>query len=136
VLVEEITRRVTALGVDERVTLINRLVDVNAVLAQAHATVALATAPGIIKAYPHSLLDSLAAGKPVLVSQAIPMADYVTRTGCGQVVDKVAPESILQAITLLIRHYAMHTTAAIHGGRHDFPLDHLLRTYHQLYRSL
>jgi len=50
---------------------------VNKTLVSVHAAITLADREGIIKVYPHSLLDALAAGKPVLVSRAIPMADYV-----------------------------------------------------------
>jgi len=136
VLAEAMARRVAAMGLSERVTVINHLVDMNAVLAQVHATVALATAPGIIKAYPHSLLDSLAAGKPVLVSQAIPMADYVARTGCGQVVDKIIAEDILEAIRTLAEDYQSATTAAFHAGRNDFTLDKIITSFHQVYQSI
>ena len=57
-----------------------------------------ASNPAIIRSYPHSLMESLAAGKPVIVSRQIPMADYVQRMGCGTVVDSVTPVDLLAAI--------------------------------------
>lgn len=65
-LVEEIRRRIRALGIDERVTVVDETVDVNEQLARVHAAAIFASAAGIIKSYPHSLLDSLAAGNPCL----------------------------------------------------------------------
>ncbi|MEZ4658859.1 MAG: glycosyltransferase [Caldilineaceae bacterium] len=98
VLEEAMRARVRRLNLQERVTVINQRVDVNAVLADMHGAVALASQPGIMKAYPHSLLDALAAGKPVLVNSAIPMADYVEETGCGVVAEAVTAASVLAAI--------------------------------------
>lgn len=136
VLADEMQRRVAALGLGERVTVSDALVDVNAVLAGVHATVALATTPGIVKAYPHSLLDSLAAGKPVLVSQAIPMADYVAQTGCGQVVDKVTAVSILEAVAALREDYPAASGVAADVGKRDFSQTRLIDGYHDLYDKI
>jgi glycosyltransferase involved in cell wall biosynthesis len=95
VLAEEMEQRARQMNLGRQVEVLNRLVDVNRVLADVHASITLATDPAIIKSYPHSLLDSLAAGKPVLVSRSIPMADYVEQTGCGEVVENVTPADIL-----------------------------------------
>jgi glycosyltransferase involved in cell wall biosynthesis len=119
-LVEEIRRRIAALGLEERVTVIDQTVDVNAMLAQVHAAAIFATAPGIIKSYPHSLLDALAAGKPVLLSRTIAMADYVERECCGVVVDAVTPEAILTALAELRAHYALYAHNAAGAGQRDF----------------
>lgn len=112
VLLDEVRRRIAAAGVAERVTVIDGLADVNAVLATVHASIVLAADAQIIKAYPQSLLDSLAAGKPILISRAIPFAQDVERFHCGQVIETVTPEAILHAFNRLIAHYPTHTTAA------------------------
>ncbi len=83
--VGKMERRVAQRGLGERVTIINRQVDVNEVLAQVHAAIVLADDTRLVKAYPHSLLEALAAGKPVLVrrclfrSSCFPSACWVTR---------------------------------------------------------
>jgi glycosyltransferase involved in cell wall biosynthesis len=119
-LVDEIRQRVASLGIGERVTVVDQTVDVNSVLAQVHAAAIFARAPGIIKSYPHSLLDALAAGKPVLLSRTIPMADYVNKEGCGVVVDTVTPEAIMAALTKLRAGYDAYAGAARIVGQRDF----------------
>jgi len=136
VLADEMQRKVDHLNLGDRVSVFNRQVDVNQVLATVHASIVLATDPAIIKSYPHSLLDSLAAGKPVLVSRAIPMADYVEETGCGQVVEAVTPASILEAIEALRRTYNAQRQLAMQVGCRDFSQQAMLASYQQLYRQI
>lgn len=119
-LVEEARTRIAALGIGERVTVIDGTVDVNAALARVHAAAIFATAPGIIKSYPHSLLDALAAGKPVLLSRAIAMSDYVNTEQCGVVVDEVTPEAILAAVAALRAGYTTYAQRALTVGQRDF----------------
>ena len=63
VLFEEMKARVRQKGVEDQVEIINRKVDVNDVLASVHASITLVTDPAIIRSYPYSLVESLAAGK-------------------------------------------------------------------------
>lgn len=120
ILVDEIRRRITQLDIGERVTVIDQNVDVNAALVQVHAAAIFATAPGIIKSYPHSLLDALAAGKPVLLSRTIPMADYVEREHCGVIVEDVTPAAIADAIAQLRARYNAYAHAAATLRGRDF----------------
>lgn len=136
VLADEMAQKVGRLKLENRVTVINKLVDVNQVLANVHATIALATAPGIIKSYPHSLLDSLAAGKPVLVSRAIPMADYVDETGCGKVVESVTPTAILTALEALANEYSALQKSAQLAGQRDFSQEAMLAAYQKIYERI
>ena len=136
VLADDMEHRVREMNLTKQVTVINRLVDVNEILAGVHASVTLATRPEIVKSYPHSLLDSLAAGKPVLVSQAIPMADYVTETGCGQVVDDVTPESILTAIEALTANYDKLQASARQVGQRDFSQQAMIASYQEVYERV
>ena len=136
VLAEEMERRVRRMGLDGQVTVLNEQVDVNQVLAGVHASVTLATAPGIVKSYPHSLLDSLAAGKPVLVSRAIPMSDYVEETGCGRVVEKVTPADILTATEALARGYESAQRVACKVGQQDFSQESMIVSFHRLYQRV
>lgn len=133
--VEEMERRVVQRGLGERVTVINRQVDVNEVLAQVHAAIVLADDTKLVKAYPHSLLEALAAGKPVLVSRAIPMSDYVEQTSCGKVVERVNPQSLLAALDQLEADYETCGATALRAGQ-DFSQRQMIQAYRQLYTSL
>jgi len=136
VLADEIARRVRQMGLESQVTVLNELVDVNQVLAGVHASITLATVSDIVKSYPHSLLDSLAAGKPVLVSRAIPMADYVERTGCGVVVETVSPAGVLAAADVLAHRYDDLERTARKVGRVDFSQERMIDSFRQVYEQV
>ncbi len=106
VLADEMARRVHSAGLDGCVEVLNEQVDVNAVLARVHAAIVLADGDAIIKTYPHSLLEALAAGKPVLVSRSIPMAAEVEQTGCGVIVEQMDAQHVQAALDMLLRDYA------------------------------
>jgi glycosyltransferase involved in cell wall biosynthesis len=133
VLAHEMERRVQQLELGDRVTVINRKVEVNAVLAHVHASIVLADTAGIVKAYPHSLLDSLAAGKPVLVSRAVPMADFVEEKGCGVVVGNITPTGIQSAIDTLVERYHKLQDAARDVGQRDFTREQQLASFRAVY---
>lgn len=135
-LFEEMEERVARRRLQERVEVINRWVDVNEVLASVHAAVVLADDATLVKAFPHSLLEALAAGRPVLVSRVLPMADYVERMGCGQVIETVGRESVLKALTELEKNYEICQTAALRVGQRDFSREALLEVYGHLYTSV
>ncbi|MBN1580737.1 MAG: glycosyltransferase [Anaerolineae bacterium] len=136
VLHQEMTRLVQDMNVESQVTVLNKTVDVNRVLAGVHAGITLAERPGIIKSYPHSLLDTLAAGKPVLVSRAIPMSDYVREKGCGQVVQRVTPDGILDAIQLLRDTYDACQLVARRVGQQDFRQQNMIASFQAAYESI
>jgi glycosyltransferase involved in cell wall biosynthesis len=119
-LVEELRARIAKAGIGEQVTVIDETVDVNAELARVHAAAIFATAPGIIKSYPHSLLDALAAGKPVVLNRVIAMSDYVNNERCGVVAESVTPDAIVNALADLRTHYATCVHNAVTVGRRDF----------------
>jgi glycosyltransferase involved in cell wall biosynthesis len=136
ILTEEMEERIRLSGVEEQITLIDRRVDVNTVLGGVHATINLATTPDIVKAQPHSLLESLAAGRPVLVSRAIPFSAYVTDTGVGEVVETVTPGDILDAIERLRENYSARRNAAVTHGSTDFTLESMVDSFTTVYEHV
>ena len=136
VLFEEMVERIQQMSLENQVEIINQRVDVNTVLARVHASIALATDPAIIKAYPHSLIESLAAGKPILLSRSIPMADYVEQHGCGQLIDRVTPDAILGAIEALIQNYPVIQQAAIQRGGRDFSHEAMIDSFETVYKAV
>lgn len=132
-LVERLDQAIARRGLADRVEVIDRIVDVNRVLARVHAAVVLADGPALVKAFPHSLLEALVTGRPVLVSRTLPMAGYVERTGCGRVVERVDGADVLAALAQLEAGYDVHRSAALAVGRRDFSRRGLLEAYGQLY---
>lgn len=133
---EEIRRRVRSMRLSDRVEIHTDRVDVNPVLHRAHAAVVLADKPKLVKAYPHSLLEALACGRPVLVSECIGLADYVRKTGCGEVVRSLELPDLLQAIERVRDDYDAYRARARRVGKRDFGADRLVDAYGELYRSL
>ena len=136
VLAEEMQRLVLRMGLEQQVTVINKQVAPNEILANVHGCIGLATEPTIVKAYPHSLMESLAAGKPVIVSRKIPMSHYVERMGCGQVVEQVTTSNILTAIESLALAYDELSTAAQQVGQRDFSQQKMIDSFASVYNDV
>jgi glycosyltransferase involved in cell wall biosynthesis len=136
VLADEMERRIKAMNLEKRVVMLKERVDVNKVLAGVHASITLAANPAIVRSYPHSLMDSLAAGKPILVSQAIPMSDYVERTGCGKIVQDVTPAGVLAAVQELVQEYQDLQRSAQQVGQQDFSQKGMITSFQRVYERI
>jgi glycosyltransferase involved in cell wall biosynthesis len=136
VLYDEMVRRVARRGLDSRVEILNRRVDVNAVLARVHASVVLAENPTLVRAYPHSLIESLAAGKPVLASQGMPMAALLQEAGCGEVVTEFTAQGVARALEDLVQDYQAAARGAPEVARERFSQDQMVAAYRAIYREL
>ncbi len=134
ILYEEMLRRVRAAGLSARVEVINERVDVAAVLARVHAAVILTTEDALIKAYPHSLLEALAAGRPVLVSHSVLMATEVVQQSYGVAIDKVDETHVQRAVKQLFRDYPNYRQQALGFDKHNFTLEKMLAGYAKIYR--
>lgn len=133
---DEMRARIERRGLRDRVEIIDDVVDVDRILARSHAAIVLAKDLSAIKAYPHSLLESLAAGKPVLVSRGIPLADWVEREGCGVVVDRVEPDMIDEALAALRIDYRRWQANARRVGPGAFPIEATLNAYGEVYQQI
>ena len=133
VLADEIERRVRRINLQKQVEIINKKVDVNQVLARVHASITLVADPAIIRSYPHSLMESLAAGKPIVVSRSIPMSDYVKQTNCGKVVDQITPADIIGTVDNLLHEYDRLQQSALQVGQRDFSQQALIESFQKVY---
>lgn len=135
VLADELARRVARLGIDNRVEIVNRKVDVGDYLTRAHAAVVLAKNGGLVRAFPHSLIESLLAGKPVLLSNTIAMADYVSARDCGIVIPAMNLRALTSAIGTLMLNYGTLSRNAAQIGPGEFSITALVENYRRLYAS-
>jgi glycosyltransferase involved in cell wall biosynthesis len=119
-----------------RCDILDGWVDVSQVLTWCHAAVVLAANARLVKAYPHSLLEALAAGRPVLASSTLGIAHYVDEKGCGVVVHGMKDGSVLQALEKLRGSYEQYRTAACSDRARAFGLDHFVEAHRQLYRAV
>lgn len=136
VLAEEMMDRVRHLRLEKQVEIINQKVEVNQVLARVHASITLVTNPAIIRSYPHSLVESLAAGKPILVSRSIPMSAYVEQNRCGKVVETVTAADIHTAVAALRQDYDSLQQATLKLGAEDFSKEALIKSFEKVYNAV
>lgn len=132
-LLDELHARIARLGISDRVEVVADRVNIGDYLKRAHASVLLAKRGDIVKAYPHSLIESLLAGKPVILTDALPMADDVRRRGWGVVAGGVEVSSILAAVEALRGRYGelASNVRAIEVGA--FSKVSMIERYRQIY---
>ena len=133
VLAGELAKRVERLGIEERVEIIDRKVNVNDYLAKVHATVVLAKNGGIVRSFPHSLVESLIAGKPVLLSDTIAMSDYVSNRQCGVVVRGMSVAALSSAIENFMHGYEELARNAARIGPVVFSISAMAQSHRRLY---
>lgn len=132
-LAVEITNLVADRGISSRVEVFDGEAAVGALLDRSHAAVVLAGNERLVKAWPHSLLEAMAVGRPALVSRAIPMAGYVEAQRCGAVAENLDPAEIARAIAVLRDNYASFRANAAAAARRDFDQQRMLSNWSEVY---
>jgi len=133
VLTTQIERRLGASGLAERTEFIKTTVVPHEVLARVHATVLAPSSPRVVKAYPHSLLEALAAGRPVLTSPCLAVADLVRDHGCGLVTDSAAG-ALGRGLDRLVADYPVYQDATERLDMSRFSIDRCIADYSELYQ--
>jgi len=136
VLTDILRDRVKSHDVEDQVTVIDTFVDINTILSQIHGTIVLAENSRVIRPYPHSLIESLAAGKPIIVSNTIPMADYVRENDVGCIVQDHSIESLESAIDRFIEEYATLSFNAEEILGKDFSKEQMIADYLHVYEKI
>ena len=87
------------------------------------------------KPCPNSIMESLAAGKPVLVSHNVGISDLIAEEGCG-LVFKPEFDDILDKINEIKHNYSHYQSKARQTAEKYFSLTRLVKQYTQLYNEL
>ncbi len=135
VLASEIDRRVRAAKLEDRVEVIHQSVDPAAVLARAHAALLVTSSPRVVKAFPHSLLEALAAGRPIITNPELGIAALVRDNGCGELAFCTA-SAIGGALDRLAQDYSRYRTAARSLDLESFTVERYLAAYRALYATI
>jgi len=135
-LLAEMQRLVAKYHLVERVTVLNEEVDVNEVLQNVHAAIVLAEDASMVKAYPHSLLEALAVGRPILVSHCLAISEYASRQHCGLAVRALDLEELLEKISILREKYTFFSARAQQVDPHAFSMESMLGAYQKLYGQI
>jgi len=88
-----------------------------------------------VKQIPNSAIESLAAGKPILVSSKVEMAKIVERERCG-IVFEPNPESLAKAIEELKKRYDFYQKNCRKTAEKYFSQDRFIEKYEQVYNEV
>lgn len=122
-------------GIGNQVRVINEYTDISTLLPYVHGGIILASNPRIVRSIPHSMIETLAAGKPAIISDTIPMADYIQKKGCGCIVKDHSLESLERAIQMFIREYPLISKNAMETGGSDFTKEMMIEDYREVYQK-
>jgi len=101
-----------------------------------HSTVLLSNDASVVKAYPHSLIESLISGKPVITSKQIAMSDFVEENSCGVVLNDFDASHLLKLIDKLQANYTQYCNATFALDVNLFSNKRMLADYEKLYTRL
>src|SRR5262249_30705691 len=119
----------------DNVTILHEdIVDISRLYPDVHATAALFQ-DGVGKACPNSIVESLACGRPVLVSNELGIAHLIGEHGCGITVQR-SLSSVIQAIEDLVKNYPSYQSQARPCAEHHFSQERFLNAYLELYQEV
>ena len=134
-LYREWANRVQSLGLADRVETVQEKEDISLILSRCHAAIVLSATPDLVKSYPNSLMEALAASRPVLISRSNPMSYYVEDSGCGKVIEDLSLEVLVDAICEIMDNYSAFSSAASAAGR-DLSAAKMIDDYRRLYQKI
>lgn len=132
-LFDKMKKIVADSGLSHRIELVNEKVNVEEYLTRAHAVVLLANQSSLVKAYPHSLMEGLLAGRPVVTSAAIPMARFIAAKNLGTVVHSFDSDDVDRAMNALQRDYATWRQHVLSLSADTFSSDRFIACHEAIY---
>lgn len=136
VLEKEMETLIRDYDVSGKVTLINKKTNVPSLLKKVHATVLLSNDASVVKAYPHSLIESIVSGKPVITSKQIAITDFVQKNNCGVVLNNFNTVDLVNCVKKLQTNYNKFSEATLSLDVKMFSNKRMLADYNNLYKSL
>jgi glycosyltransferase involved in cell wall biosynthesis len=102
---------------------------------QAHVTVAPFTDANRAKPAPNSIIESLACGRPVLVSPMVGLANLIAEERAG-LVSSVTGEALAEHLDRLAADWESYSLRARRTAEHWFSADNFVASYARLYEKL
>jgi len=131
----EATRRLIAAGNLTNVTLLDGVQeDMRALYLQHDFTVIPFTTPDGGKECPRSLVETMACGVPVLISEVAQFSAFVRERECGQVF-ALDPQSFAGAVDAALSRYQVIRDNAMRESRAQFDLRATMKSYAEIYEA-
>ena len=133
--VTALKQRAEHMGVGRRVLFTGHLFDVPAVLGSA----AVSVMPSLNEALSNVLLESMAAGAPIVATRVGGTPEAIVHGDTGLLVPAGDPQALSEAIARLLQEPALATTlgrAARRAAQSSFSLSRMVASTEQLYRDL
>lgn len=112
-----------------------RVEDINLLYSSVFATIMPFTTMEDNKSCPHSFIESLSAGRPVLVSNKVGVAGLVEKEGCG-IVFPPQVDSLVASIRKLERNYDAYQEASRRCAELHFSHKEFIDRYKRIYRKV
>jgi hypothetical protein len=112
VLTQEMRDMIHERRLQDRVQLIDREVRIGRELSKSHLAALMVSDNSVVKSFPNSLMETLAAGRPVLTSKLLPMGKLVQERGCGVALGMLTPGAVIAAVEDLGHGYEQKCAAA------------------------
>lgn len=122
-------------GLDNVEVVNGHIPDMDKIYQSVHATILPGLTHSSLKPCPHSGLDSLSHGKPVLVSDSTSIAGIVARNQCG-VTFEYSVESLVAGIQNLMDHYAQFQSNCHRTVEETFSEAVFVERYRKLYETM
>lgn len=131
----EHTRGLIAAGNLTNVTLLEGARDdMRSVYLQHDFTVIPFTTPEGGKECPRSLVETMACGVPVLISEAAPFSAFVRERQCGEVF-ALDPQGFAQAIGAALSRYSVLSENAVRESHAQFDMRATMKAYAEIYEA-
>jgi glycosyltransferase involved in cell wall biosynthesis len=135
-LEEAIARRVRARALGDRVEVVRETIDVSDRLESCHAALVLASSERVVRPYPHSLIEALSSGRPVLASACLGISDWIARHNAGVVVEDLGVETLRGALEILRSKYRELASSVRELDLTAFDGERYVNRFDRLYRRL
>jgi glycosyltransferase involved in cell wall biosynthesis len=136
ILFDDMNRLVRLSPYADQMTLINERVDMLSYLEKSHAVVLLAEQAALVKSYPHSLMEGLLAGRPVVTSPTIAMSRLVAEKGYGEVLNSFSLDALEVAVRKLMDGFDSYQQQLLELPEKSFDKSTFVNTHKQRYANL
>ena len=131
---QKIKRLISSSKLNDRVTLVDEYVDVKPYYDRCNATVLLCDEDGVVKNYPHSLIESVLYGRPVITSSKIEMSDLITKSNLGLVLNNHNVDELHKAVSQIRANYGNFKHSISQFDRSVFNVDTYLSKVSRVYQ--